>query len=113
MDQILGISVLGFVIVTMVLFGFCAFMTGQALASAWQKAWKVLPYAVLLAAGDRFIGYALAGGELLSLSGFIVSWLVLAMISYGAFRLTLARKMVNQYPWLYELTGPFSFKSKA
>ncbi|HCI46992.1 MAG TPA: hypothetical protein DFI00_06845 [Rhodospirillaceae bacterium] len=113
MEQFLGISLLGFVIVTFVLFGFCSFMTGQALANGWQKPLKIIPYGALLACGDRFIGYALAGGDLTSVTGFLAAWLVLGLICYAAYRLTLARKMVNQYPWLYQLSGPFSYKSKA
>ena len=113
MEALLGISLLGFVIITLVMFGFCAFMTGQALAKGWHAAWKLLPYGALLACGDRFIGYALGGGDLASISGFLISWLVLTVISFAAFRFTQARKMVSQYPWMYEPAGPFGWKAKA
>ena len=112
MDAVLGISILGFVIVTLVMFGFCAFMTGQALANGWHAAWKLVPYGALLACGDRFIGFALGGGELTSISGFLISWAVLTLISFAAFRFTRARKMVSQYPWMYEPAGPFGCKAK-
>ncbi|MBV6632105.1 MAG: hypothetical protein KI792_03620 [Alphaproteobacteria bacterium] len=113
MTELLGIPLLGFVIVTLFLFGFCAFMTGQALANGWNRAWKLVPYGALLACGDRFLGFALAGGDLNSISGFVISWLVLTGISLAAFRFTQARKMVSQYPWLYEPAGPFGWRSKA
>lgn len=112
MTELLGISPVGFLIVTVVLFGFCAVMTGQALANGWNKPWKLLPYSALLAAGNRFISYALAGGVLESPSGFLVSWAVLLLIAYVAFRYIRACNMVSQYPWLYEMAGFFSWKAR-
>jgi hypothetical protein len=112
-EVLLGTSLGVFLGLTLMLFGGAAFMTGQALAGTWRPVWQILPYALLMALGDRFLTFALFGGRLLSLSGFLSHAVVLGAIMYGAFRLTAARKMVAQYPWLYERAGPFGWKQKA
>lgn len=99
-----------FIGLTLILFGGCAFMTGQALASTWRPAWQVIPYALMLGAADRFLGFALFGGELLSLAGWLLDGAVLVVIGLLAWRLTQVRRMTDQYPWLYVRTGPFSLR---
>ena len=95
---------------TVVLFGGCAFMTGQALASNWRPWWLVLAYGPMLGAADRFLGFALFQGELLSVAGWLLDSAILIAIALGGFRLTRARRMASQYPWLIRRTGPFSWK---
>ena len=51
--------------------------------------------------GLRFFDYALAGGELWSIGGFLLGWVVQFAIAAFAYRLTRVRQMVRQYPWLY------------
>ncbi|MBF0094301.1 MAG: hypothetical protein HQL33_05035 [Alphaproteobacteria bacterium] len=97
---------------TVVVAGWIAFMTGQAVAQVWKPAWQVIPYAILLGAADRFFVFALFGGNPLSLPGFAVDSAVLLAIGLTAHRLTLARGMTRQYPWLYERSGPFSWREK-
>ncbi|OAN52909.1 hypothetical protein A6A04_15225 [Paramagnetospirillum marisnigri] len=99
-----------FIGLTLVLFGGCAFMTGQALSASWRPWWHTVPYALLLAAADRFLGFALFGGDLLSLAGFALDGAILVAIALGAWRLTRARRMAEQYPWLVERTGPFTWR---
>jgi hypothetical protein len=101
-----------FVGVTIVLFGGAAFLMGQALAETWRPYRQVLLYCLLLGLGDRFVTYALFQGELLSLSGYVIDTLVLMLIASLAYRLTRARKMVSQYPWLYERAGLFTWRDK-
>ena len=112
MDQLLGTSVPVFIGMTVLLFGFAAFMTGQALANTWQPVWKVAPYGILLAVGDRFLIFALFEGELLSASGFIVDAMVLVALTAVSFRLVQVRKMASQYPWLYESDGLFNWRDR-
>jgi hypothetical protein len=57
------------------------------------------------AATLRFLDYALANGELWSPAGFVLGWTVQLSIAVFAFRLTRARQMVRQYPWLYRRKG--------
>jgi len=108
----LGTTLPVFIGLTLVLFGGAAFLTGQALASGWQQAWKAVPYALLLGVGDRFLTYAMFEGELLTLSGYLIHSAVLLAICLLAYRLTKARKMVSQYPWLYERDGLFGWRQR-
>lgn len=112
MEDFLGTTIPVFVGMTVLLFGFAAFMTGQALANTWQPMWKVAPYGALLAVGDRFLIFALFDGRLLSLSGFIADVVVLVALTALSYRLIQARKMVSQYPWLYESVGLFNWRER-
>ena len=76
--------------VSIVLFGFAAFLMGQAIADTWRPSWQNVPYGLLLALGNHFIDCALF-----------------------AHRVTLVRKMVRQYPWLYERNGLLSWRERA
>ncbi len=97
---------------TVVVMGFVAFMTGQALASTWKPVWQVVLYCLLLGLGDRFLIFSLFQGELLSLSGYLIDSAVLVAISLFAYRLTRARKMVSQYPWIYERAGLLGWRDR-
>ncbi len=108
----LGSSWPVFIGLTVMIFGGAAFLTGQALARTWQPQLLLLPYSLLLGCGDRFLVYALFGGELLSVAGYLVDSLVLLAIAALAYQLTRAHKMVSQYPWLYERRGLFGWREK-
>ena len=97
---------------TLVLFGAAAAMTGQALARNWRGAGQLVPYALLLAAGDRFLLYALFGARLLSITGYGLAALLLLAIAALAFRVTRARRMTAQYPWLYRRAGLFGWRER-
>ena len=97
---------------TVVVMGFVAFMTGQALAATWKPMGQVVLYGLLLGLGDRFLIFSLYGGELLSLSGYLIDSAVLVAISLFAYRLTRARKMVSQYPWIYERAGLLGWRDR-
>lgn len=112
MESLLGTSLGVFVGITLALMGFAAYMTGQALANTWKPMWHAAIYALLLGFGDRFLTYALFQGKLLSLTGFLIDTAVLMIIALVGYRLTLARKMVDQYPWLCERDGWFGWRRK-
>ncbi len=94
------------------LFAWAAASMGRALARNWRPAWQVVLYALALAAGDRFLLYALFGGALLSPGGYAVAALVLAACAGAAYRVTQAGRMVAQYPWLYERAGWFGWRER-
>jgi hypothetical protein len=112
-EAVLGTSLGVFIGVAVILFGFGAFMTGQALAQTWRPMPQVVVYTLLLALGARFFIFALFDGRLVSLTGFIVTWAVLLLICAAAYRATKARRMVVQYPWLYERSGLFTWREKS
>ena len=112
MEQLIGTTWPVFIGITLVVMGFASFMTGQALANTWRPMWQLFPYCLLLGCADRFLVWGLFHGELFLLSGYVVDSLTLLTIGLLAFRLTQVRKMVTQYPWLYERSGPFSWREK-
>jgi branched-chain amino acid transport system ATP-binding protein len=111
-NALLGSSPLVFILFSVGLVGWTAFMTGQALAATWRPWVQTLPYGVLLGLADRFFVYALFGGELLSVTGFLIDTIIMITIGLLAYRMTQARKMVGQYPWLYERTGLLGWREK-
>jgi hypothetical protein len=110
--DLLGVSGGVFIGVVVILFGFAALMTGQALAQTWRPWWHAVPYSVLLAAGAQFFGWSLFDGKF-TLVGWFVDALVLLALASLAYRVTQAHKMVNQYPWLYERSGLFTWRDKS
>jgi len=112
MEELLGTSLPVFIGLTLILFGGCAFMSGQAVANGWKPVWLAVFYACLLGAGDRFLTYGLFDGELLTASGYAVHTSILIAITLVSYRLTKTRRMVSQYPWLYERVGLFTWRER-
>jgi hypothetical protein len=95
-----------------ILFGLASFLMGQAIAETWRPLWQNIVYGLLLAVGNRFIDCALFGEEWLSFSHYLIDAAIIIVIALFAYRVTLARKMVVQYPWLYERAGLFSWRER-
>lgn len=126
MEQVLGTSLLVFIGVTVILSGFAAFLMGNAIAETWRPWWHNVVYGMLLALATQFIEFSLFDGAFFietlvssegkpmsqALSGYVVDGVVLIGISLFAYRLTMAQKMVKQYPWLYERAGPFTWRAR-
>ena len=98
--------------VTVVIMGFVAFMTGHALANTWRPRWQVAVYALLLGLVDRFLIWALFRGAPWLVSGYAVDAAYLVALGLLSYRLTEVRKMVSQYPWLYERAGLLSWRAR-
>ena len=119
----MSISVLA---LTFIMFGGGGFLMGQAIAETWRPWWQILPYGALLAIGNQFLGFALFQGPFIvdslvstnsqPLGDAVLQYLLEAavIIFFGllAYRLTQARKMVSQYPWLYERRGLLGWREK-
>ncbi|MCB9960173.1 MAG: hypothetical protein H6843_16375 [Rhodospirillaceae bacterium] len=112
-DDILGTNVLVFVGLTLVLFGGAAFMAGQALANGWKTPLTGLFYCALLSFADMFLVYGLFDGDGTLVSGYIIRLVVLSTIFLTSYRVTQARKMVTQYPWVYERQGLFGWRTRS
>lgn len=111
---------------TLILFGFAAVLMGNAIADTWRPWWQNITYGFLLAIADQFLGFALFGGPFFvdslvssdaqpfwpALVEYLFDAVVLSAISLLAYRITLARKMVSQYPWLYERAGLLAWRAK-
>jgi hypothetical protein len=99
--------------VSFVLFGFAAFLMGQAIAETWRPVRQNVAYGFVLAIGNHFIDCALFGKDWLSLTHYLVDAVWIILVALLAYRITLARKMVQQYPWLYERSGLLSWRQRA
>jgi hypothetical protein len=94
-----------FLLVTVLMGGAAAFMSGRAVAQTWRPYWQIPLYMVPIAATVRFFHYALFEEPLLSLQNYLVDFaVVLAAASLG-FRLLRARQMAEQYHWLFRRSG--------
>jgi hypothetical protein len=102
-----------FLILTVILGGGAAFMAGRAVAKGWQPVWVLLAYMVPFTAGLRFLHFALFESNLTSLYYFLTDGIIVTAIALLGYRLTRVSQMVTQYPWLYERSGPLSWRGKA
>lgn len=112
MAALFGTSLLAFILVTVIVTGGAALLTGHALASRWRPMWHLFPFSLLLGFGDRFLVYALFGGDLTSIPGYVVDTILVGIVATVSYRWFLARKMVTQYPWLYEARGVFGWTDR-
>ena len=101
-----------FVLVTVLMGGWAAWMTGRAMAGTWQPYLLCVAYLLLLAGAVRFIHYALFGGTLRSLHYYVVDAAVILAIGSVGFRHSRAGQMARQYPWLFERLGPLAWREK-
>jgi hypothetical protein len=101
-----------FLFFTVILMGGAGYMTGQALATTWRPVWQVVAYTLLLGLVDRFLVFALFNGLPLSMAGYILDTSVIAVIALCSYRFTRVRRMIGQYPWLYERAGIFFWREK-
>ncbi len=112
LSGLLGAQPAVFFGLTVVLFGATAWMVGRAVAGTWRPVWQVVAYVALLGTADRFLHFALFDGVLLSLYGYLVHTAVLQVIGLLGYQATRARRMVQQYPWLYEPAGPLGWRRR-
>lgn len=108
-----GNTVGHFVLLTLLIGGGAAWRTGQAVAQGWGAMWPVAAYTALLAAAIRFLHYALFGGALLSLPSYLVDFAILLAIALAAHRARRTRHMSEQYPWMFERSGPLTWRDRA
>jgi len=101
-----------FFILTVVLGGGAAYLAGRGLAMKWRPFWMAALAMVPLTLGLRFLHYALFEAELTSLHYLVTDFIVLLVFCLLGYRTTMARKMVRQYPWLYEAAGPWAWRKK-
>jgi hypothetical protein len=100
-------------LVTCLIGGSAAWATGRALADTWRPFWQAVLYLLLLGAAVRFAHFALFGSELLSPISYLADTAFLIAVGGLAWRFTRTKRMVTQYRWLYERTGPFTWRERA
>ena len=67
----------------------------------------------MLGAAVRFVHFALFEATLLSPASYAVDTLYLVAVGALAWRMTRAAQMATQYYWLYERTGPLTWRERA
>ena len=102
-----------FLLVTVLLGGWTGWMTGRAVAGTWAPAWRVALWCLPLAVAVRFIHYALFEGSFRLSHYYVVDYVVVVLIALLGWRFTRATQLTRQYGWLYERTGPLSWREKA
>ncbi len=101
-----------FVLVTVILGGGAAALSGRAIAATWRPWWQVVAYSLILGGAVRFIHFALFGGTLLSAHYYLVDSAVCLAFGLLGFRATRAAQMVTQYRWLNVADGPLRWRRK-
>jgi branched-chain amino acid transport system ATP-binding protein len=101
-----------FVLVTLVGFGWVAYMAATALARMWRPWWQVLMYGAILGLGNRILEMMLYNGYLLSGRAYVVDTAYIMLVMLLSYRMALVHKMTTQYPWLYERTSLFGWRER-
>lgn len=105
-------TILQVLFVTGIIGGGAAWATGHAIADTWRPYRQVVAYMVLLGGAVRFVHFALFEAALLSVPSYLADTLFLLAVASFSWRMTRARRMVTQYRWLYERTGPLSWRER-
>jgi len=105
-------SVWLFILVTCVLGGTAAWMTGRAAALGWQPFAKLIVFLLLLGVAVRFVHHALFAGTMFSPHYYVADTVVLMIIGLLGFRYTRTNQMVTQYRWIYRRSGPLSWQER-
>jgi hypothetical protein len=90
-----------FVLVTVLIGGGAAWLSGRAVAQTWRPWWQVVAYMLILGLAVRFIHFALFDGTLAAPYYYAVDTAVLIVFGLGGFRVTRTRQMTRQYGFLH------------
>jgi hypothetical protein len=101
-----------FVLVTLLLGGGTAWLTGRAIAVTWRPWWQLVGYMLILGWAVRFLHFALFGGTLLSPYYYAVDTTICFIFSMLGYGMTRAGQMATQYHWLAQRTGLLSWKRR-
>jgi Domain of unknown function (DUF6867) len=111
MDFYAGESLAQILVITGVIGGGAAWLAGRAIAQTWRPLWHVTGYMLLLGCAVRFAHFALGSGTLVSLPSYLADTAFLCVIGTLGWRATRTTQMVTQYPWLYQRTGPLTWRA--
>jgi len=86
-----------FLLLTLILGGSAAFISGKSIAETWRPLWQLPFYMVLLTLIVRFLHFALFEEVLVSARNFVVDYGVLLVLAALGYRAARARQMAIQY----------------
>jgi hypothetical protein len=111
-----------FLVLTVLIGGGIAYLTGRAVAGAWRPLWTLALYVLLLAGALRFLHFALFDGSFVSIASpernltalrfFAVDLTVLLIGALLGWRITRTTQMTTQYRWLYEKSSPLTWRAR-
>jgi hypothetical protein len=101
-----------FLLVTVVLGGGAAWISGRVIAQTWRPAWHIPGYMLLMTASVRFLHFALFEEPLLPIMNWVVDYLVLLIAAGVGYRRMRALQVANQYHWLFEQMGALGWRRK-
>ncbi len=112
------ISLIEFILVTGILGGGTAWITGRATALTWGPWLQLVFYILLLTLALRFIHFSLFSGTFLlpystlatGLYYYAVDFIVLIAFATLGRRMTRAAQMATQYGFLYDRAGPLGWR---
>ena len=101
-----------FLLVTCVLGGGAAWITGRAYATTWRSIPSLVVAILLLGIAVRFVHHSMFAGTMLAPKYYVVDTVFLMITALVSFRVRRTQQMSSQYYWLYERTGPFTWKER-
>ncbi len=102
-----------FLLVTIILGGGAATLSGRAIAQTWRPGWQVFAYSLILGCAIRFIHFSLFGGTLLSVHYYVIDSIVCMILGFLGFRAARVSQMVTQYRWINQPDGPLRWRRHA
>ncbi len=102
-----------FLLVTIILGGGAAWLSGRAIAQTWRPVAHVFVYSLILGCAVRFIHFSLFGGTLLSPHYYAVDTAVCMVLGFLGFRAARVTQMVTQYSWVNQPDGPLRWRRTA
>lgn len=99
-------------VLTLFLGGGAAVLTGRNFAANWRTPVAVALAGVGLAVAVRFLHFALNNEELFAASAALLDAVPIVLLALLGFRWRRTEQMTSQYYWLYERTGPLSWRQK-
>jgi hypothetical protein len=113
MDFYAGESFAQIFVITGIIGGGAAWLAGRAIAHTWRPLWHAVGYMLLLGFAVRFAHFALGSGTLVSLPSYLADTVFLCVVGSLGWQATRTTQMVTQYPWLYQRTGPLTWREFA
>jgi hypothetical protein len=101
-----------FLLVTVLLGGGAAALSGRAIAETWRPWWQVAGYSFVLGAAARFFHFSLFGGTLLSVHYYLVDVAICMAFGFLGFRAARAAQMVTQYRWINMAQGRLRWRRR-
>ena len=102
-----------YVLLTLLFGGGAAILMGRSFAQNWRSVWLLVIASLGLALGVRFLHFALIEEQLLTTLGYAADAVTIIVLALFGFRWKRAQQMTTQYYWLYERTGPLTWRSKS